>query len=168
MLARRLAGEVPVLCSLGVRSLASKGAEAAQGAKPTEGADAKAVAAAAESLGALVKEGTPFPVPTTIPGGQAYPSDMRSVSGLGIGDGIANHTRKWMQGNHKTPMEYIQQSEPIKVHGLVVASYGSEDPALGAPVEYINLKGTTYDNPAVCKYTGNKFYSDDWKGGGGH
>ncbi len=97
MLARRLAGEVPVLCSLGVRSLASKGAEAAQGAKPTEGADAKAVAAAAESLGALVKEGTPFPVPTTIPGGQAYPSDMRSVSGLGIGDGIANHTRKWMQ-----------------------------------------------------------------------
>ena len=40
----------------------------------------------------------------------------------------------------------------------VVAGAG-EDPALGAPVEYINLKGTTYDNPAVCKYTGNKFYS---------
>ena len=97
MLARRLAGEVPVLGSLGVRGLASKGAAAAHGAKPTEGADAKAVTAAAESLGVLVKEGTPFPVPTTIPGGQAYPNDMRSVSGLGIGDGIANHTRKWMQ-----------------------------------------------------------------------
>ena len=37
-----------------------------------------------------------------------------------------------------------------------------EDVALGAPVEYIQLKGTTYDAPAVCKYTGNKYYSDDW------
>jgi hypothetical protein len=27
-------------------------------------------------------------------------------------------------------------------------------------VEYINLRGTSYDNPAVCKYTGNKYYSD--------
>lgn len=31
-----------------------------------------------------------------------------------------------VQGNHKSPMEYIQSSEPIKVHGLVVASYGCE------------------------------------------
>ena len=158
-----------------------------------------------------------------------------------------------LQGNHKSPMEYIQSSEPIRVHGLVVASYGCEwaqpagprsretrgagraavgarqrdgacckgggagrrcsaaqrprrgraagndaerrcsvaaatcccragtacwpalcrvlrhphawpncspaaddDPALGCPVEYINLKGTSRDNPAVCKYTGNK------------
>lgn len=44
-----------------------------------------------------------------------------------------------------------------------------EDPALGAPVEYIQLKGTTYDKPAVCKYTGNKYYSDDWAHhAGGH
>jgi NADH dehydrogenase (ubiquinone) Fe-S protein 6 len=27
-------------------------------------------------------------------------------------------------------------------------------------VEYINLRGTSYENPAVCKYTGNKFYSE--------
>lgn len=27
-------------------------------------------------------------------------------------------------------------------------------------VEYINLRGTSKDNPAVCKYTGNKYYSD--------
>jgi hypothetical protein len=27
-------------------------------------------------------------------------------------------------------------------------------------VEYINLRGSSYENPAVCKYTGNKFYSD--------
>lgn len=37
-------------------------------------------------------------------------------------------------------MDYIQASEPIRVHGLVVASYGYDDPALGCPVEYINLK----------------------------
>lgn len=27
-------------------------------------------------------------------------------------------------------------------------------------VEYINLRGTSKDKPAVCKYTGNKYYSD--------
>ena len=31
-----------------------------------------------------------------------------------------------------------------------------ENAALGCPVEYINLKGTSRENPAVCKYTGNK------------
>ena len=41
----------------------------------------------------------------------------------------------------------------------------ADDPALGCPVEYINLKGTSRENPAVCKYTGNKYYSDDWAGG---
>lgn len=35
-------------------------------------------------------------------------------------------------------------------------------------VEYINLKGTSKENPAVCKYTGNRYYSDDWKHGGAH
>jgi NADH dehydrogenase (ubiquinone) Fe-S protein 6 len=44
----------------------------------------------------------------------------------------------------------------------------ADDPALGCPVEYINLKGTTEEKPAVCKYTGNKYYSDDWKYGGHH
>jgi NADH dehydrogenase (ubiquinone) Fe-S protein 6 len=48
-----------------------------------------------------------------------------------------------MQGQQTSPLEFIQASEPIKVKGLVVASYGSEDPALGCPVEYINLKGTS-------------------------
>ena len=72
------------------------------------------------------------------------------------------------QGTQTSPLEYCQAAEPIKVHGLVVASYGSDDPALGCPVEYINLKGTTRENPAACKYTGNKYYSDDWVGGGAH
>jgi NADH dehydrogenase (ubiquinone) Fe-S protein 6 len=111
-------------------------------------------------------------LPETVLQGQAFVHDLRSTSALGVGDGISNHSAKWLQkelgGQQTSPMEYIQASAPIKVHGLVVASYGSDDPALGCPVEYINLKGTTPDNPAVCKYTGNKYYSDDWKGGGAH
>lgn len=121
------------------------------------------------------------------------------------------------QGGAKSPMQYISEVEPVKVKGLVVASHGSDDPALGCPVspltpmlactcsplqlphsrmagagapkticpeqpcehgarnahacmqvEYINLKGTTYEEPAVCKYTGNRYYSDDWKHGAHH
>ena len=41
--------------------------------------------------------------------------------------------------------------------------YAADEPGLGCPVEYINLKGTSYEKPAVCKYTGNKYYSDDWR-----
>ena len=33
-------------------------------------------------------------------------------------------------GNQKSPMDYILESQPIKVHGSVVASYGSESPYL--------------------------------------
>lgn len=39
----------------------------------------------------------------------------------------------------------------------------ADDPSLGAPVEYIDLRGTTREKPATCKYTGNKYYSLDWK-----
>lgn len=39
-----------------------------------------------------------------------------------------------------------------------------ENPSLGCPVEYINLKGSSKEHPVVCKYTGNKYYSDDWRG----
>ena len=33
-------------------------------------------------------------------------------------------------------------------------------PHTPAQVEYINLRGTSYENPAVGNYTGNKYYSD--------
>eukprot|EP00884_Botryococcus_braunii_P003479 jgi/Botrbrau1/13131/Bobra.0187s0086.1 len=104
----------------------------------------------------------------TVEGGQAFYGDLRSTSGLGLGDGLTSHTAKWLQvgkfydGNDKSPMEFISEAPPIKVSGAVVASYGADDPALGCPVEYIDLRGTSIDNPAVCKYTGNRFYSDDW------
>ncbi|KAL4430965.1 hypothetical protein ABPG75_006221 [Micractinium tetrahymenae] len=152
MLSRRLAAEVPAwLAAAGARGAASKAAVVSKAGAPPPAAELAA------------KDGITVTTP-----GQAFVGDLRSTSALCVGDGIDNHTAKWLQGNHKSPMEYIQSSEPIKVHGLVVASYGYDDPALGCPVEYINLKGTSRENPAVCKYTGNKYYSDDWVGGGAH
>lgn len=98
-----------------------------------------------------------------------FGGDLRSTSGLGLGDGLKSHTAKWLEGNKlKVPMECIEQAEPIEVEGLVAISYGSDDPALGCPAEYIDLRGTSIDKPAVCKYTGNKFYSNAWKDGGAH
>jgi NADH dehydrogenase (ubiquinone) Fe-S protein 6 len=73
-----------------------------------------------------------------------------------------------LQGTQTTALEFIQSSAPIKVHGLVVASNGGDEPGLGSPVEYIDLRGTTLEAPAVCKYSGNKFYSDSWFEGGAH
>ena len=103
----------------------------------------------------------------TVPG-QAFAGDYRSTSALGVGDGLSNHTAKWWSGEGKTPLEYCQSAEPIKVEGMTVASTGSDEYSLGCPVEYISLKGTTKENPAVCKYTGLKYYSDAWKHGGHH
>ena len=51
----------------------------------------------------------------------------------------------------KSPMEWISAVEPIKVKGLVVASYGSDDPALGCPVEYICLKASGTGHPAWAR-----------------
>jgi hypothetical protein len=129
---------------------------------------------------------------TTLPG-QAFVGDLRSTSGLGLGDGKTTHTSKWLtvrasschchaqghppagrapprqrtalqpflycssssthqalaphrpacqaaslaspacvlppaplQEGAKSPMDYIQETEPIKVSGMVVASTGSE------------------------------------------
>ena len=33
----------------------------------------------------------------TVEGGQAVPGDLRSASGLGLGDHITSHTAKWLQ-----------------------------------------------------------------------
>lgn len=64
-------------------------------------------------------------IPTST-GGAAFPGDIRATSGLGKGDGIKDHTGKWMQGNGKSPLQYIAEAEPILVEGPVVASHGCE------------------------------------------
>ena len=35
------------------------------------------------------------------------------------------HAQPGQGGNETSPMEYVWRAEPIKVHGAVVASYGS-------------------------------------------
>lgn len=40
---------------------------------------------------------SPDGLPTTVKGGAAFEGDLKSVSGLGVGDGINTHTGKWMQ-----------------------------------------------------------------------
>lgn len=137
-----------------------------QTARRLSGASESIVGIAVQSRcmasGAVTK--VPSAVGNTIThGAQAFEGDLRSTSGLGLGDGIENHTEKWMTGPGKSPMEYLQEAEPMQVHGLVVASTGSSDPGLGCPVEYIDLRGTTREKPAVCKYTGNKYWTDDWR-----
>ena len=78
-------------------------------------------------LNDAIDKDTVADIPTTTTVGQAFVGDLRSTSGLGLGDGLKTHTDKWLQGGgQKTPMEYIQSAEPIKVHGAVVASHGSE------------------------------------------
>jgi hypothetical protein len=49
-------------------------------------------------------------------------------------------------------------AEVAKCPGLGLPARTGDDPNLGCPVEYISLKGTSYDKPAVCKYTGNKVW----------
>ena len=39
-----------------------------------------------------------------------------------------------------------------------VLTNAADDPGLGCPVEYIDLRGTSREKPAVCKYTGNKYW----------
>ena len=36
------------------------------------------------------------------------------------------HAQPGQGGNETSPMEYVWRAEPIKVHGAVVASYGSK------------------------------------------
>jgi NADH dehydrogenase (ubiquinone) Fe-S protein 6 len=81
-------------------------------------------------------------------------------------------SKQSFQGNRRKPIDMLREEPPVKVSGLRVVSKGgpSDDvTALGCPMEYIDLRGSTPEKPAVCKYTGNKYYSDDWKtGGAGH
>eukprot|EP00877_Chromochloris_zofingiensis_P012828 jgi/Chrzof1/779/Cz01g28160.t1 len=44
-----------------------------------------------------VPEKTIENLPTITAYGQAFLGDIRSTSGLGLGDGIFNHTKKWLQ-----------------------------------------------------------------------
>eukprot|EP00798_Chlamydomonas_sp_ICE-L_P003495 gene3495-13561_t len=114
-----------------------------------------------KAVAATIPKDTLASIKSTVGGGQAFGDDLRSSSGLGAGDGLTSHTDKWMQGG-KSPMEWIREAAPIDPHPPpppTTTLPAADDPLLGCPVEYINLKGTSKENPAVCKYTGNRFWS---------
>lgn len=46
----------------------------------------------------------------------------------------------------------------IEVQTRVAQCWGGGDVALGHPIEYISLDGTTAEDPAVCKYCGLRFF----------
>ncbi|CAI5535345.1 unnamed protein product [Closterium sp. Naga37s-1] len=56
-----------------------------------------------------------------------------------------------------SPMELINAVPPVLVHSRVVACRGGPNPALGHPVEYINVDAP---QPAVCKYCGLRYLQD--------
>jgi hypothetical protein len=47
--------------------------------------------------GSLPKPLTDDSTPTITEGRQAFDGDLRGTSGLGLGDGIVDHTKKWFQ-----------------------------------------------------------------------
>lgn len=47
--------------------------------------------------GSLPKPLTDEKTPTIVEGRQAFDGDLRATSALGLGDGIVEHTSKWLQ-----------------------------------------------------------------------
>lgn len=82
-------------------------------------------------------------------------ADMVSVRRMSSG---GDHTSKWLSNTSvKTPMELIAEVPPIVVKSRIVACEGTKDPALGHPIEYINLD---LPHPQVCKYCGLRYVQD--------
>ena len=52
------------------------------------------------------------------------------------------------------------QVPPAAVNGNTAVCYGGNDPALGHPVEYIQLNDTNAENPNTCKYCGLRFFEE--------
>ena len=61
------------------------------------------------AAGSLPKPITAQGSPTIEEGRQAFEGDLRSTSGLGVTDGIANHTDKWLQVCHHTPSHLLRE-----------------------------------------------------------
>eukprot|EP00963_Diacronema_lutheri_P010651 scaffold1137_cov392-Pavlova_lutheri.AAC.9 len=54
--------------------------------------------------------------------GIKYPrGDLRSNSGAGTGDGIENHTEKWLSGG-KSPMQWVAKTAPVSTEDRCVGS----------------------------------------------
>ena len=74
-------------------------------------------------------------IPTTgAPGksGAAFPNDLRSTSGLGLGDGLSSHTDKWLDEG-VSPMDLIASVPPIGVDVKIFACRGTSFACVRAP-----------------------------------
>lgn len=50
------------------------------------------------------------------------------------------------------------RNNQMEVQTRIAQCWGGGDVALGHPIEYINLDGTTLEDPAVCKYCGLRYF----------
>lgn len=73
------------------------------------------------SLSSLTK-GSSKDLPTTVKGGAAFDGDLKSVTGLGLGDGINNHTGKWLQARKHRIGDSFRPSMGLTSSGLNVLS----------------------------------------------
>ena len=61
----------------------------------------------------------------------------------------------------KTPMEMIAEVPPIPVKGYVAICVGGGHPALGHPVEYIQLNKRVPGAIETCKYCGLRYFHQE-------
>jgi hypothetical protein len=127
---------LPLLAALRpfAKKAEAKKAEAVT-AVATSGADYKAVRIPEEIVKGL---------PTTHKS-IAFEGDLRSTSGLGLGDGLKSHTDKWLQGGSKTPLEYIQVCRAPRSLAPVLCRVGVQGPGAACPrhqpAELVELVG---------------------------
>jgi phenylpyruvate tautomerase PptA (4-oxalocrotonate tautomerase family) len=63
------------------------------------------------AAGSLIKPVKDKGTPTIQEGRQAFEGDLRSTSGLGVADGITDHTQKWLQVSNYTTVVSIERLE---------------------------------------------------------
>ena len=85
----------PALLEPFVRGFASKGGKNVAKGDTLVSTDEKEISNAAKSDELAKPENLQFNTITTQ--GAAFVGDLRSTSGLGLGDGLTSHTAKWLQ-----------------------------------------------------------------------
>lgn len=81
---------------MALRAFAQLGLQAVEGTAQHARLFASAITVKPDWKAAKLPEETVKNIPTAT-GGAAFPGDLRSTSGLGLGDGLKTHTAKWLQ-----------------------------------------------------------------------
>ena len=86
-----------------------------------------------------VPDATAKDIPTSV-GGAAFPGDIRATSGLGRGDGLKDHTSKWLQVRPLPLYRKTSRGEGIQRYGQCGSTSTGFRPSQGStksPLEYI-------------------------------